>query len=232
MLSRYTIYRCQCRQTRKSYVGVTSKSLTQRFDAHVYDSEKKNSRSVFHAAIRKYGKHSFECFVLDVLHTKKAAKHAERIWIRELNTMIPNGYNMTAGGDGFIGLIFSKEHRQNLSIAAQKRELRIPEAFKAQWRKSPSQQTREKIRKSQIGRVKSDVERQKLSIALTNRRFSEEALRRMSLAQQRRFATSEPHKLSAEHRKRIRESNRKRVISQETRNRMSQSQKKRFGRTS
>lgn len=49
------IYKATCVITGKSYVGQTKKSLRQRIREH----NKDKSNSVFHKAIRKYGKQNF-----------------------------------------------------------------------------------------------------------------------------------------------------------------------------
>ncbi len=90
----------------KSYIGWTSFSIEQRWRSHCR-SAKLNSKFVFHAAIRKYGIDNWSHTVLEVHQTRENAKLAEMRLIAEYRThcgQFPvHGYNMTLGGDGFIG---------------------------------------------------------------------------------------------------------------------------------
>ena len=60
-----------------------------------------HDRCVFHAAIRKYGEDAFDWTVMEEgIKTHDELNEAEKYWIREKNSLIPNGYNMTIGGNG------------------------------------------------------------------------------------------------------------------------------------
>jgi hypothetical protein len=70
---------------------------------------------------RAYRKHGSDAFVLHttcLFDTEEAAFEQEKAWIRELNLMNPEkGYNLTLGGEGTSGYVYTPEHRQKLSIA-------------------------------------------------------------------------------------------------------------------
>ncbi|GHA20394.1 hypothetical protein GCM10008090_33030 [Arenicella chitinivorans] len=51
-----------------------------------------------HAAIREYGADQFSVEEIDKGTTKKDLEAKERKWIKKLNTLIPNGYNISTGG--------------------------------------------------------------------------------------------------------------------------------------
>lgn len=68
--------------------------------------------------------------------------------------------NMTDGGDGIHGYIFTKEHRQKLSISSSKRIV--------------SEEQKEKLRKYRLGIKNSPEARRKISLANKNRKNTPE----------------------------------------------------------
>lgn len=83
----------------KIYVG-QSVDILKRFNTH-----KKNLRNNSHinrylqASVNKYGIESFEFSIYERCIRELLNEH-ETLIIRKLNTMIPNGYNLTSGGEG------------------------------------------------------------------------------------------------------------------------------------
>lgn len=55
-----------------------------------------------HRAIAKYGAQAFDVTVLATAHSADELSLLEKEHIRALNCMAPNGYNMTAGGEGVL----------------------------------------------------------------------------------------------------------------------------------
>jgi hypothetical protein len=83
------------------YVGLTKKTMLQRWNQHVYMSGLviKKGWSHFANAIRKYGRDAFEHEVLGVYDTLEAANAAEERWIDQLGTRDPSkGFNLMRGG--------------------------------------------------------------------------------------------------------------------------------------
>jgi group I intron endonuclease len=88
-------------ENRKKYIGQTHRSIRKRLSEHCGTSSTSVSPKLKNA-IKKYGKNKF---VIEVLWEKKKctddelnAKEMELI--KELNTLHPNGYNLTIGGSG------------------------------------------------------------------------------------------------------------------------------------
>ena len=83
---------------KKTYVGLTTTGLKKRWRVHCYRA-KKGSSAYLHNAIRKYGP---DVFIKEVLEetTKEIMHDREKYWISELKP----DYNMTAGGEGTLGL--------------------------------------------------------------------------------------------------------------------------------
>ena len=51
-------------------------------------------------AIKKYGKENFKKEILEECKTKDELCEKEKSWIKKLNYIVPNGYNITKGGEG------------------------------------------------------------------------------------------------------------------------------------
>lgn len=83
----------------KSYIG-QSINIDKKIKEHFWKAQNENDvsyNSVLHLAIRKYGKENFQCEVIeecdvDIIDEK------ERNYIKEYNTVVPNGYNILSGG--------------------------------------------------------------------------------------------------------------------------------------
>jgi group I intron endonuclease len=85
----------------KKYIGQTTRDLTERFREHCGNSGTSVSPKLKNS-IKKYGK---DCFSVDVLWeagecNQDELDSKEIELIEELNTLHPNGYNLTKGGSG------------------------------------------------------------------------------------------------------------------------------------
>jgi group I intron endonuclease len=85
----------------KKYIGMTKKSLDERIENHYNSAFKKNNKTLFYKALRKYGK---ENFIWDILFednnlTYKELGEKEKEYIKKFETLI-KGYNMIIGGNG------------------------------------------------------------------------------------------------------------------------------------
>jgi group I intron endonuclease len=87
----------------KKYVGYAINFET-RLKRHL-SSARKNSKIYFHRALNKYGIDNFKITILEESeNVEYIYEEREPYWINELNTFYPNGYNMTRGGRGTLGL--------------------------------------------------------------------------------------------------------------------------------
>lgn len=103
----------------KQYVGRTKKTADVRFRNHVRDSQK--SKMPVHRAIRKFGAENVKVAILaDGLSWSESAK-VEIAWIAKLGTMMPGGYNLTAGGEGRLGCPASEAVRAAVAAANRRR---------------------------------------------------------------------------------------------------------------
>lgn len=90
------IYQITNKITNDFYIGKTTNDIEKRFYHHKYNSQKRNSQTYLHRAIRKYGIEAFSISKLDEANNLEELNEKEISWIRKLS---PN-YNMTKGGEG------------------------------------------------------------------------------------------------------------------------------------
>ena len=101
------IYIIRCTVTGKGYVGQAPKYITEnkqkwghkgRWTRHVYEAKKKlNKTTLLTLAIREHGKENFKVEkICDCLLGEM--DYLESQYIIDYNTLEPNGYNMTTGG--------------------------------------------------------------------------------------------------------------------------------------
>ena len=91
----------------KIYVGQTRQKLKFRIWAH-----KNHNEFCLGRAIKKYGWKNFKIEILEECFNEDELNEREIFWIDKLNCKVPNGYNLTDGGEGVTGLIFSEESRK------------------------------------------------------------------------------------------------------------------------
>lgn len=82
----------------KQYIGLTTTSLEERWERHLYQVLRKEA-SLLHKAIAEFGKESFSIEIVDSASDIKQLQAKERQWIKELKTLAPYGYNVTLGGE-------------------------------------------------------------------------------------------------------------------------------------
>jgi len=101
----------------KCYIGKTVRKFKYRKKGHLYDTER-GSTLCFHNALRKYGAENFQWSVLyeDVDAHKLLEMEAE--FVKLLNSIRPNGYNICEGGQGSVGYHHTPEAREKISKAS------------------------------------------------------------------------------------------------------------------
>ena len=92
----YKIYLLKCRATGKSYVGVTSMSLEERW----HDGQGYKNQPIIYNDICEYGWNNFEHSLIDIAFTYKESREKERFYIKTMNSLFPNGYNIISGETG------------------------------------------------------------------------------------------------------------------------------------
>lgn len=116
------IYILTNKKNGKQYVGQTIETRPlDRITEHFYSS----SKQIIGSAIRKYGKENFNIKVISYQGASQQALDAIEQWkIAQLDTLVPNGYNLTAGGRGGKK---SFEARENMREAHIQHKVNITE---------------------------------------------------------------------------------------------------------
>jgi len=171
------IYRATCLVNGKCYVGKSNRSLEERIKNHLY-TVKRGSKSAFHCAIRKHGVESFKWEILDKALFVDMLSDMEIFYICKNKCIVPNGYNMTAGGEGSLGYVPSIETREKMS-----------KMFSGEnnpfYGKKHTEETRNAIREKRLGKKVgpfSDDHKKKISDALKGKKKSKEAVEHMIAA--------------------------------------------------
>jgi len=102
----YFIYLTKNLVNNKSYVGFHA--------TNDLDDGYLGSGVILKKSISKHGRTNFTQEILEHC-TKDNWEEKERFWIKEKNTFSKTGYNLTNGGEGSLGLVFSKKSRKKLS---------------------------------------------------------------------------------------------------------------------
>lgn len=87
------IYKFTNKINGKSYIG-QSKNIERRYKEH---KTKKCENTLFHNAINEYGFENFDFSVIEICDAKEL-NDKEIYYIKEFNTLFPNGYNVSEGG--------------------------------------------------------------------------------------------------------------------------------------
>lgn len=136
------IYLIKNKKTGKMYIGMTTKTLNERKNAHLKTS--KNKPTIYlYRSFKKYGNESFEWEIIEDDICAEQLGKKEQEYIKKYNTKAPNGYNLTDGGEGALNP--SKCVRKKLSFANRKEK-------NPMWGKSPSGKTRIKMSNSSRGK--------------------------------------------------------------------------------
>lgn len=190
----------------KEYIGVTAGKLKKRIQRHRQATLSAKQQAV-HAAWVKHGEP--KATILAVIANEDLHETEIRA-IRVFATRAPQGYNLTAGGEGRLGSEVSTEARAKLREAGEKR-MTCPEARAkagAQNKgRTASPEARAKMSVARKGKPKSLETRVKMSTAAQGHPVSLEARAKISAAHRgkpkspetlaKRAATRELNKLKA-----------------------------------
>ena len=149
-----TVYLVTNTENGKQYVGQTVKPVLWRWGRHCGDAYRNRGCSVLGAAIRKYGPEAFEVKILREVETKEELDFYEKFYIKSLNTLCPNGYNLTEGGEGIHGWHPNEEQLEKLRKAKKGNKAMLGKHF--------SKEHRLKLAASKLGTHSSEETRKKL----------------------------------------------------------------------
>ena len=164
----------------KFYIGKT-RDFEQRKSRHILEGSSSKSNYLYRS-MKKNGVNNFKFDIIyNFRHGKysnKCANILEKHYIQKYNSFIPNGYNMTLGGEGQCGSKFSIEHKAKLSASmsgkkksvAHKAKLsasKLGNIYACGKQRNPSKEKssahKAKISASMSGKKKSAAHKAKLS---------------------------------------------------------------------
>lgn len=154
----------------KKYVGITMRGAEKRWGAN---GSRYKGQAIGYA-IEKYGWNAFEHEVLLTGLTKEQAEEEERRLIKELGTMVPNGYNLTSGGN--LGTVLSDESREKLRavhLGKSKNPEAVAKTAAAHRGKTVSTETRKKLSDALKGHKESEEWRRHIGEGLKGRKWTE-----------------------------------------------------------
>jgi len=160
-------------------------------------------------AIKKYGKENFQKFILQYCNSRDELNEREKFWIK-LTRAQKLGYNITDGGEGSSGYVFTDEDKLKMSkasIGKKKSKEHCNNMKNRIW----TQEQRNNIRKSRLGKKHSE----ETIIKLKNKKYSEEIKNKMSVIKQKFYQNGGIAGMSGKHH--TEESNIKNSISQKER---------------
>ena len=155
----------------KTYIGQTIQTLEKRWSAHKGDCKRRDYP--LHNAFKKYGMENFTFECVETLpegSTIDDLNNREIYWIKTLNTMCPNGYNLKEGGANGSP---SAETKRKLSLACMGK----PSWIKG---KKHSKETLAKMSAAKKGKIKSKETKAKMSFAKKGVAVSEETKAKLS----------------------------------------------------
>lgn len=149
------IYMIRHKDSGKRYIG-RSTNVHGRWDLHKRHTEQERDRSPLHRAMRKYGYDAFEWIVL-VSAPARLHVLLEEQFMRDMNTMVPFGYNVggSAGGQPPRALLdaMGAEEREN-KLAEMKALAAKMHQTLAERRKDPAYDAWYKSRMSEAAKTR------------------------------------------------------------------------------
>jgi group I intron endonuclease len=117
----------------KQYIGQTVRPLHLRWNSHTY-AAREGAKFALPLAILKYGASFFTMESLHVCESQEEMDFVECFYIALLDTMAPNGYNLTPGGEHPV---LTDESKKKMSLAKQGRCVNPETCFQPGQHASP-----------------------------------------------------------------------------------------------
>lgn len=172
------IYEIKNTVTGKRYIGQTV-DYEKRKASHI-NALKGNyhSNKYLQSSWNKYGESAFEFSLI----AESDAEHLNELeveYIRRFDTVVPNGYNMTLGGEGTRGFKWSEESRSMVSKSRKGKQIGVDAPF---YGKKHEAETLEKLRLATSALWRDPTFRQRQVEAHTGKKQSEETKCKRSVA--------------------------------------------------
>lgn len=173
------VYKITNKLTNFKYIGQTIHSLNHRWNEHK-NNAKRGMDTYFYKAIRKYGIENFIIEQIAEANSKQELNALEIKYIQEYNSLAPNGYNISTGGEG--GNNFS--NNPNITLIKQHMSEGRKRYF-TNWTEEERNSYSEKRRQIALnpnGTMQSKEYKEKMRIACTGKKHSKETRKKISEA--------------------------------------------------
>ena len=188
------IYLVRNKKTGKKYIGQTIQSLERRWRGHC--SGRSGCRAL-HNAILKYGKENFTIKQIDAACNRDELDKKEAYWIEFYDCIVPNGYNLTAGGGTCR---FSYETRQKMSQSAKgKPKSQMTDEHKRHVSESLKRLYSDKRNHPSFGKKRSEETKRKISEANRGRKLSDKQREIAITALSQNWKSGEEHPMWGKH---------------------------------
>ena len=156
------IYCATNKVNNKKYIGQTIQRFSERKRLHLFESRKEFPQYPLHRSIKKYGWDNFDWSIICECDDKQMLDNMETHYIYQYYTFInwknSKGYNVTLGSDGCYGLIHTEESKKKMS------EMKSGKNH-PNYGKHCSDETKERISKSNEGQKRSKETRKNISLS-------------------------------------------------------------------
>lgn len=185
------IYKITNKVNGKIYIGQTIQALEKRWRFHVRGAGKSSSMPICRA-IRKYGEDNFELSIICSASNRDELDSLEEKYISEMNSLVPSGYNLRAGGhssrlhpDSIEKMREAHKNRPPISEETHAKLSAAQLGNKNMLGKHHSEETRKKIGDGNRGKIVSDETREKIRRVRTGTKLSEETRAKIGLESKR-----------------------------------------------
>lgn len=224
------IYKIANTKNNKCYYGQTRQPPNRRWSQHK-QSAKNGGKMILYQAIRKHGIEHFTFEIMCECESLEELNKKEIEYIKNNNSISPNGYNAAHGGDNYEktdetrrkigeaskGRVVTDETRKNMSIARKGRK--------------PTEETIQRMRDAQKGRIVTEEAKQKLREANLGKKQSADTIAKRSITlkgvcwSDAKRQSMLGRKNTEETKRKMSESQKGRVFSEETKRKMSEAKK-------
>jgi group I intron endonuclease len=150
------------------YIGITSKSIEERWRLHQNWCRWKKPYGL-HLAIKEFGVDNFAIEHIASAKTFDDLRQLEKQAILQYNSLSPNGYNRTAGGQGVLGYRHTLESRKKMS-----------EKVRAAGPRPMPREAIERSRISRTGKKRTEEQKKLISANRTGKGLLNDSARKYS----------------------------------------------------
>jgi len=146
-------------------------------------------------ALEKYGSPLFKRYLVETCSSEELTDR-EKYYIKQWGTKVPNGYNLTDGGEGILGYSHGEETKEKVSIAlrgkpkSEEHRKKLSEANKGKPKSEEQKKKQSESTRGRVGKPLSDEAKKKLSVINTGKVYSEESRKKKSESLKKRYAVT------------------------------------------